>query len=297
MVEVEVASGSTGRAVGEMLVERKVVASSEAFVDALGERSAVLTPGTFVLNEEMSAAAAVDALTRTDTRVETRVTLREGLTTRASLEAMAAKTNAPVAELEAALAGATRASWANGLEEALMFPATYDASAKTSAELVQEALDTADERYRGVLVDAGVEPSDEALRVALTKASLVQAEAGSVGDMRRVARVIENRLALGMKLEFDSTVHYAVGGAKDVTTTSQERDTDSPFNTYRYAGLPPAPINAPGLEALKAVLSPEEGDWLFFVTTNPSTGETVFSSTYDQHLVAVEEYRQWLRER
>jgi UPF0755 protein len=290
-VEVVVEPGDTGRAVGADLAELGVVASQDLFVEALGDAGLVLEPGRYTLNEGMSARAAVAALESPESRNETKVTLREGLSTAASLELLAG--GGDTAPWQAAVEGAAKPSWMTGLAEGVLFPATYVTSDRTPEEVVAEAVRASSERYGALLAGK----SDDEVRVALTKASLVQAEAGSEGDMRRVARVIENRLAAGMKLEFDSSVHYAAGGARDVTTTAQERAIDNPFNTYRYAGLPPGPINSPGLEALKAVLSPEEGDWLFFVTTNPDTGETVFSSTYEEHLAAVEVYRQWLASR
>ena len=92
----------------------------------------------------------------------------------------------------------------------------------------------------------------------LTKASIVQAEAGSVEDMGKVARVLENRLADGMPLQLDTTVNYANGKA-GVTTTSQDRQNPSPYNTYVHPGLPPGAISNPGEEALRAVLSPDPG--------------------------------------
>jgi UPF0755 protein len=82
-----------------------------------------------------------------------------------------------------------------------------------------------------------------------------------------------------------------------VTTTAEERaDAENPYNTYVHLGLPVGPIGAPGDVAIQAALSPTEGDWLYFVTVNPETGETVFSETLAEHNVAVEQFRQFLRD-
>ena len=129
----------------------------------------------------------------------------------------------------------------------------------------------------------------------VTKASIVQAEAGSAEDMAKVARVLENRLADGMPLQLDTTVNYA-NGKSGITTTPKDRANPSPYNTYVHPGLPPGPINNPGEEALRAVLNPAAGDWRFFVVVNPDTGETRFAETAEEHQQNVLLFQQWLRE-
>jgi UPF0755 protein len=129
----------------------------------------------------------------------------------------------------------------------------------------------------------------------LTKASIVQAESGSAADMGKVARVLENRLADGMPLQLDTTVNYANGKA-GVTTSPQDRQNPSPYNTYLHAGLPPGAISNPGEEALRAVLSPTPGNWRFFVVVNPTTGDTRFAATAAEHQQNVLLFQEWLRE-
>ena len=129
----------------------------------------------------------------------------------------------------------------------------------------------------------------------LTKASLVQAEAGTAEDMAKVASVLKNRLADGMPLQLDTTVNYA-NGKTGITTTPEDRQNPSPYNTYVHPGLPPGPIGNPGEEALRAVLTPAPGDWRFFVVVNPDTGETRFATTGAEHQQNVALFQQWLRE-
>jgi UPF0755 protein len=123
---------------------------------------------------------------------------------------------------------------------------------------------------------------------AVIVASLAQAEV-SPQDYAKVARVIDNRIAKGMKLQFDSTVHYAVGGAGKLTTA--DFAVDSPFNTFKVQGLPPTPINSPSKEALEAAVSPVPGPWLYFVTTDPSTGTTKFTDSYAEFLKFTAEFQ------
>jgi UPF0755 protein len=148
-----------------------------------------------------------------------------------------------------------------------------------------------------VLDELGVTPA-EAQRV-LTVGSIAEVEASSAADYAKVARVIDNRLANklgnGGKLQLDSTVSYAVG-KRTITTTAAERAVDSPYNTYRYAGLPAGPISNPGKAANQGALDPTPGPWLYFVTVNPSTGETKFAVTGAEHNQYVQQFRAWCQD-
>jgi UPF0755 protein len=113
----------------------------------------------------------------------------------------------------------------------------------------------------------------------ITLASLIQAE-GRSQDFAQISRVVRNRLALGMPLQFDSTVHYVMKSRGEIFLSSKSTKLKSPFNTYQNRGLPPAPIGNPGLEALKAAIAPAQGDWLFFITVAP--GDTRFTKSFSE---------------
>ncbi|MDN6528339.1 MAG: endolytic transglycosylase MltG, partial [Brevibacterium sp.] len=117
---------------------------------------------------------------------------------------------------------------------------------------------------------------------------------------KKVARVFLYRIAeeskTGKLLQSDATVAYIHGARSDLTTTKKERESDSPYNTYKKKGLPPGPINSPSSGAVEAALNPTKGDWQFFVATNPDTGETKFATTYKEHQKNVEIYRKWLKQ-
>lgn len=108
-----------------------------------------------------------------------------------------------------------------------------------------------------------------------------------------VSAVIHNRLATGMPLQMDSTVHYALQDFGKVTTTAEDRAVDSPYNTYRYTGLPPGAISNPGKAALAAASQPSDIDSLFFVTVDLDSGETRFASTLAEHEANVAVFQQW----
>ncbi|MGQ9644497.1 MAG: endolytic transglycosylase MltG [Ignavibacterium sp.] len=125
----------------------------------------------------------------------------------------------------------------------------------------------------------------------LTLASIIKGETNDVEEMPRISGVYHNRLKLGMKLQADPTIQYLMkNGWKRLNYN--DLMIDSPFNTYKYFGLPPAPINNPGAHAILAALYPEKHNYLFFVADG--TGKHKFAKSYSEHLRNVREYRKWL---
>jgi UPF0755 protein len=129
----------------------------------------------------------------------------------------------------------------------------------------------------------------------LTLASIVENEVNSPDDYYKASRVFTNRLEVGMPLQSDATVSYGVRGST-FTTSKADRADPNPYNTYKYPGLPIGPIGAPGSLAIDAAVNPIAGDWLYFVTVNLKTGETVFTETYAEHQKAVRQWLAWMRE-
>jgi UPF0755 protein len=232
-------------------------------------------------------------LLKPSSRLVSRVTLPEGLTATQILQRLAQATGVPIAQLQAAAANPASLglpAYANGSLEGFLFPATYDFEPGTTPQQMLSSMVT---RTVQVLDQLQI-PADQRLSV-LTEASIVQAESGSAEDMPKVARVLDNRLAMGKPLQLDTTVNYA-NGKSGLTTTAQDRANPSPYNTYVHTGLPPGPISNPGEDALKAVLAPAQGDWLYFVVVNPDTGETRFAVTDQEHAANVALFQQWLRD-
>lgn len=115
----------------------------------------------------------------------------------------------------------------------------------------------------------------------VTIASIIEREVRDPADMARVADLIYRRLEIGMPLQMDSTVNY-VTGKNDPGILLVDRDVESPYNTYKYAGLPVGPISNPGAAALHAALNPEPNPYLFFLTT--PEGEVIYARTHDEHV-------------
>lgn len=292
--------GDTGSDIAENLVDEGVTASYDAFYDLLLEQTPEpeFHPGAYLLAEEMSAQAALDALVDPTKKLENTFVIQEGMWAKNALAEAALVTGIPIEQLQAAAADLP----ALGLPpeatsvEGFLFPATYTVEpGVTAPALVKMLVDRSFE----ALDAAGVAPEDRWRTVV--KASLIEREAGLEPDYYKVSRVIENRLNPELfdsgLLQFDSTVHYGVGDDSVVTTTDTQRaDPANPYNTYVHPGLPPGPIGNPGDLAIDAAIHPADGPWLFFVTVDLDTGETVFSATVEEHDAAVERFLAWLEE-
>ncbi|MEO6185997.1 MAG: endolytic transglycosylase MltG, partial [Steroidobacteraceae bacterium] len=132
---------------------------------------------------------------------------------------------------------------------------------------------------------------------ALALASIVEKETGLASERRRVAGVYINRLRIGMRLQSDPTVIYGIRDHYDGNIRKRDLVTDTPYNTYTRAGLPPTPIALPGREAIVATLNPDKTDAIFFVASGDGTGGHYFSATVGEHNRAVQRYLERLRTR
>ena len=165
--------------------------------------------------------------------------------------------------------------------EGLLFPDTYFVLSDSRPEdLVQQMIRRFDEildelNYESGSADLGLTPYE-----LVIVASLIEEEARLDEDRPKVSRVIHNRLAAGWNLGIDATVIYLTG---DPEITLSDLEIDSPYNTRLNPGLPPTPIAVPGRASLEAALSPEEGDWMYYVLTDPS-GAHSFSVTEAEFL-------------
>jgi UPF0755 protein len=280
--------GDTGSEVARKLVDADVVASFDAIYRPMLRTNFTIFPGTYSFPMQISGQRALEILIEGKNRVVISVTLPEGFTNAQMVSRLAEALgldsealNAAIENLEVPVEAPNR--------EGYLFPATYQFDPGASADMV---IATIHERMLAELRSFGVAPDQ--YHEVLTKASLIQLEAKLAIDFFKVSRVIDNRLAINMPLQFDSTVNYGTGGTK-VTTTDEQRADRNPYNTYVFPGLPIGPIGNPGSLAIESALSPVDGPWLYFVTVNLQSGETVFSNTFAEHLVAVEEFRRWIR--
>lgn len=174
---------------------------------------------------------------------------------------------------------------AGGSLEGFLFPDTYMFSEARIDEAV--LIDRMLERFEAVIRPEyrRAEAPAMSLYQALTLASIIELEAVRPQERPLISGVFQNRLRIGMRLGSDPTVEYALGrhqGRKGLSF--KDIRIDSPYNTYRYAGLPPGPIANPGLASFKAALHPQETDYLYFVAKGDGTH--AFTRTYEDHLAA-----------
>ena len=127
----------------------------------------------------------------------------------------------------------------------------------------------------------------------LTLASIIDGESNLVSEFKTISGVYHNRLKIGMALQADPTIQYLIRDTHKNRILKKDLLINSKFNTYKYSGLPPAPINNPGKDAIMAALYPEKHNYLFFVANG--NGGHVFSRTIDEHEQNVLKYRQWRR--
>lgn len=316
-VVVEVADGSSTRAIGEELVAADVVASARAFGDAAEENpnGRGIQPGFYELRHRMSSAGAVSALLDPASRVG-RLDIRSGVQlddtagvgtevvpgvlsqiarATCTVDETGAERCATVDELRTAMATTDPAdlgvpTWAqegvrraepNRRLEGLLAPGPYDIAPGTSARDALEGVvrASAPRLEAGGLVReaeaAGMKPYD-----ALIVGSLAERE-GVPADFAKVSRVILNRLAVPMRLQFDSTVNYPLD-RQTLLTNPYDRARPGPYNTYLNLGLTPTPIGAVSPDALRAALEPEPGPWVYFVKCQ-TDGISCFAVTPAEH--------------
>ena len=175
--------------------------------------------------------------------------------------------------------------------EGYLFPETYLLPRDATAVDLVEAMVAQFRRGLPETLRAEAVRQDRSVRDVVTLASLIQKETGSANEHQLVSAVYTNRLRIGMALQCDPTVIYALelDGLYDGNLTRENLRHDSPYNTYRYPGLPPGPIAAPGLGALEAALDPADVPYLYFVSRNDGSHE--FANTLREHNRNVQRYQ------
>lgn len=290
-VQVVVAQGDSGGAIGQKLVDAGVVATTGAFSSAFTANpdAASIQPGTYTLQLQMKASDAVAALLNTANRVSLKVTVAEGLTSEQIFEKIYEVTAIPVDQLRAAAADPALGlpAEAGGNIEGWLYPLTYMVERDASALSVLQPMVA---KTVEVLTAKGV--AQDQWQQVLLKASIVEREAKLDEDRPKVARGIENRLARQMRLEIDATTTYYLGVQRG-PTYEENHDESNPYSTYVRVGLPPGPIASPSEKSIDAVLSPAEGPWIFWVSVNLETGETRFTDDWDEHQANVRLLREW----
>jgi UPF0755 protein len=292
---VEIPPGSGSAAMGRRLEEAGVVRSAQAFRLAVWSRGVGhrLQAGEYRFDAPMSAKEVVDKIARGDVYLLP-ITFREGLTIRQMSEIFESR---GFGEASAFVEAAQNAALVHDLDpaardlEGYLFPDTYALPRRTTAEQLVERMVAG---FRRALTDETRERAAArglSVRELVTLASLVEKETGKPEERELVSAVYSNRLRIGMGMQADPTVIYALEllGQYDGNLTRQNLRVDHPYNTYVYAGLPPGPIAAPGRASLEAAANPADVPYLFFVSRND--GSHIFSNTYEEHRRHVQKWQ------
>lgn len=297
---VQIQRGATAAAIGEALERAGVVASAAAFREVAREdaRSLRIQPGWYRLRLKMKASLALDLLLDPKARLRSRVTIPEGVTVDRTLQLVAKNVDGVTLK---SLREAAKNPAALGLPpyagdrlEGFLFPATYDFEPGTSAvEVLTTMVRQFEVRADRLRLDERAKALGITPYQAVIIGSLVEGETGQQSERGKVAQVVYNRLKRPMRLQFDSTVKYAYAlrGENKTRLFYRDLEIDSPYNTYRIDGLPPAPINSPGEAALEAALAPTPGPWLYFVVIDKQ-GRSAFATTAEEFARLKERYRE-----
>jgi peptidoglycan lytic transglycosylase G len=281
-VTVQVKSGDNAFSLAPRLLALGVIASERSFEDAAeaSSNSTGLEVGYYKLNHHMQSSLAWAALLNPKNRVQLTVTIPEGKRASQVVLLLAKGTNIPAANFQKVLSKPAQLglpSYAKGKVEGYLFPATYTIVPNETAQQILKAMvarynfEAKQVKLVSAAKNVGLTPAQ-----VIIEASMAQAEGGSNSDFPKIAEVIHNRLRSGMHLQFDSTVLYGLGKYAISATIAQTK-IPGPYNTYLNAGLPIGPISNPGDLAIRAILHPATGDYLYFLT-KPG-GKSEFSAS------------------
>ena len=276
-VAISIPTGAYGAEIGRILTAAGVVASAESFFRAAvaDPKGMSIAPGTHNLTLKISGSEALKQLLDPN-RIVDLIKIPEGAWNSEIFSQLAASQNWS----EDPRKSAKEVVLPEGITslEGVLFPAQYSFADGTSQVA---ALQSMVSKFEDVIANLDFkDPAGNLTKQQLvTLASLVQAE-GDTKDFANISRVIRNRLAIGMPLQLDSTIHYLKATRGQIYLSTKSTKLRSPYNTYQNYGLPPAPIGNPGLAALKAAIEPAQGDWLFFITVAP--GDTRFTKSLSE---------------
>jgi UPF0755 protein len=286
-VFVDIPTGAGPTAIGQRLVEQRIVRDAVVFRAAvwLSGRARDLKAGEYRFDAAMTPFEVIDKIARGDV-YRRLITFREGLTIpemaqvyaeaglgKAEEFQKAASDPAPIASLD---------PQARDLE-GYLFPETYSLGRVAAATALVAQMTALFQKTLSPEMREAARAQGLTVREAVTLASLVEKETAVAAERPLVAAVYLNRRRIGMPMQADPTVIYAMQRRGTYTGNLRRDDLqmDSPYNTYRYPGLPPGPIAAPGRAALEAAVRPAAVDYLYFVSRND--GSHVFARTLEEH--------------
>lgn len=294
-IEIRVPENSSARQIAVLLKQNGLIRDEKFFLGYLYQKGIEkqLKAGLYVFNKSQSLPELATQITQG--KVKNSVfTVPEGYTVRQIGELLISKQICTQQQWSEALLAnynydfLTPGNAGNEKRlEGFLFPDTYTIDAQTSAE---DILNMMLERFASIWnqeFKASADAKQSSVRKTIIVASLIEREARVAEERKRISGVIYNRLQKEMPLQIDATVIYALGEHRE-TVTYQDLEINSPYNTYKFAGLPLGPIASPGRAAIEAALNPETNSYYYYVARGD--GSHQFSSTYAEHLTAKKKY-------
>jgi UPF0755 protein len=292
---VDIPSGASTPTIGRRLADAHIVSDARIFRVALwwSNRGRTLKAGEYRFDQPMTMFDVIDRLARGDVYAH-RITFPEGLTIEEMSKLFEKDGFGKASDFTEA---STRVERLRDLDpnakdlEGYLFPETYSLQHNAPATLLIDAMV---DRFK-VIYTASMRAQAAAMglttRQVVTLASLVEKETGKPEERSMVAAVYLNRMKIGMAMQADPTIVYVLEKAHryDGNIRKEDLSVDSPYNTYKYPGLPPGPIASPGRASLEAVLAPADVPYLYFVSRND--GSHVFATTLAEHDRNVKKYQ------
>lgn len=295
-INYTIESGKSANGVIHDLAEKGIVSNETFFKlhSKIKKYNLNFKAGTYEVQPEMSTAHLIEMFNKgvKDTDFIT-LKILNGWTTDKAVEEIYSVTGVSKEELIAYMKDNKDNYWFTAdlevnehILDGILYPDTYQLSKNTNAtQVMKKVLSNLDKKLEPYKVE--LQSSQYSLLELFTMASMIEREALHDEDRPKIAQIIYNRLATDMKLQIDATV-LAVVGWKD-TVTYEDLKVDSPYNTYKYKGLPPTPIAMPSITSIVATVTPEEHDYIYYVADR-KTGYHHFAKTFEEHQDNIEKY-------
>lgn len=310
VIEIHIPSGSTRRDIGLILEEEDLIENSLVFDYYVRFQDASnLQAGTYLMSPSMSVDDMLQYLNQGGTPITEaalgNLSIPEGIHIESIAQRVDEQTDFSEDEFmeliqdevfieemvslyPELLTDATEASdQTRYVLEGYLYPATYELFEETTLQDLITQMVTQMDRVMLQYYEE-IESNDLTVHEILTLSSYIEREGVSDKDRQLISGVFYNRLEEGMPLQTDPSVAYALGEHREFTTYS-DLEVDSPYNTYRYAGIGAGPISSPSSSAIQAAVNPVETDYLYFLA-DIHTGEIYYSTNYQDHLILQEEH-------
>ncbi|MCO5251140.1 MAG: endolytic transglycosylase MltG [Candidatus Kapabacteria bacterium] len=254
--------------------------------------------GYYKFDSSMTNQSLIDAIMSGTHQHSLKITFPEGLTYVEIAEIIEKRTKIPqkrfIALCESDSLLESRGIVAKNVEGYLL-PNTYDFPPSANERMIIDRLLNEFEKLWDKQIESKKANVNLTKHEIITLASIIEAETPIDAEKAKVSGLYHNRLKKNMRLQADPTVQYGLGQKKRLLYSDLEHN--SKYNTYKHAGLPPGPINNPGAKAILAAVEPETHKYIYMVATPDDTGWHNFSDTYSEHLIFVNQYRKWFKNR